>query len=175
MLFRSVNAISNAQIEEIDFIARNTYNPAWKGPNYGQNYQKPYNPAGAPNNSSYNNGANNGNHETLEETLKSFINSQIEQNCAFYKMVENHDNILGQQTQKIGTIRTDLQVLQERTKIVKTQMAKIAESQTLIVAKFAGKAEPYLLVDMKMMRSTEDAPEELDYSRSEERRVGKEC
>ena len=42
-----VNAITNAQIEEIDFIARNTYNLAWKNSNYGQNYQKPYNPAGA--------------------------------------------------------------------------------------------------------------------------------
>ena len=43
-------------------------------------------------------------------------------------------------------------------------MAKIAESQTLILAKFAGKPEPNPVADMKMMRSTEDAPEELDYS-----------
>ena len=51
-----VNAITNAQIEEIYFIACNTYNPAWKNSNYGQNYQKPYNPAGTSNNSNYNNG-----------------------------------------------------------------------------------------------------------------------
>ena len=69
-------------------------------------------------------------------------------------MVENHDNILGQLSQKVGTIRTDLQVLQERTKTVETQMAKIVESQTLILAKFAGKLEPNPVADMKMMRST---------------------
>ena len=84
--------------------------------------------AGASNNSNYNNGANNGNRQTLEETLKSFINSQTEQNSALYKMVENHDNMLGQLTQKVGTIRTNLQVLQERTKTVETQMTKIVES-----------------------------------------------
>ena len=64
-----VNAISNAQIEEIDFIAHNTFNPGWKGPNFGSSYQKPYNHAGAPNNNYYNgapvnsnyNGANSGN------------------------------------------------------------------------------------------------------------------
>ena len=43
-------------------------------------------------------------------------------------------------------------------------MAKIAESQTLILAKFEGKPEHSPVADMKMMRSTEDTPEELDYS-----------
>ena len=71
--------------------------------------------------------------------------------------------MLVQLTQKVGTIRTDLQVLQERTKTV-AQTTKIAESQTLILAKFAGKPEPNPVADMKMMRSTEGTPEELDYS-----------
>ena len=42
----------------------------------------------------------------------------------------------------------------------------IAESQTLILAKFAGKPEPNPIADLKMMRSTkeDDMTEELDYS-----------
>ena len=43
------------------------------------------------------------------------------------KMFENHDNVLDQLTNKVGTIRADLQVVQERTKNVETQLAKIAE------------------------------------------------
>jgi hypothetical protein len=54
-----VNAISNANIEEVDFIARNPYMPSWKSQNYGSNFQKNYsNPAGNPNPNNYTN--NNG-------------------------------------------------------------------------------------------------------------------
>ena len=68
-----VKAIPESNIEEVDFIARNDYNPAWKK-NYSQGYQKPYpNPAGAPNNFS---GANN---SSLQDSLKSFVDSQIYQ------------------------------------------------------------------------------------------------
>jgi hypothetical protein len=44
-------------------------------------------------------------------------------------------------------------------------LSKIAESQTLILAKFTGKAEPNPVVDLKRMRSTTDEHklEELDY------------
>ena len=111
-----VNAISNAQIEKIDFIARNTFNPRWKGPNFGPNSLKPYDHARAPNNNYYNgapvnsnyNEANSGNRQSLEDTLKSFVNSQTRQNSACHKMVENHDNILGQLTQKVSTMKNDL-------------------------------------------------------------------
>ena len=46
-------------------------------------------------------------------------------------------------------------------------MAKIAESQTMILAQFAGKLEPNPVEDLKMMRGTnkdDDMPKELDYS-----------
>ena len=57
-----VNAISQTNTEEVNFIACNPYNPAWKSQNYGSNFQKPYsNPAGAPNNNNNNIGANHGN------------------------------------------------------------------------------------------------------------------
>ena len=36
-----VRAIPESNIEEVDFIARNDYNSAWKK-NYNQNYQKTY-------------------------------------------------------------------------------------------------------------------------------------
>ena len=44
-------------------------------------------------------------------------------------------------------------------------MGKIAESQTLILAKFAGKPEPNPIAGVKMMRSStgDDKPLELDY------------
>ena len=62
-----VKSIPESTIEEVDFIARNDYNPAWKK-NYNQNYQKPYsNPAGNSNNFS---GISNG---SLQESLKSFM------------------------------------------------------------------------------------------------------
>src|SRR4051812_3193972 len=45
-----VKAILEPNIEEVDFIARNDYNPAWKN-NYNQNFQKHYFiPAGNSNN-----------------------------------------------------------------------------------------------------------------------------
>jgi hypothetical protein len=50
-------------------------------------------------------------------------------------------------------------------KTIEAQSGKIAESQTLIIAKFAGKLEPNPVVDLKMTRSStdEDKLEELDY------------
>jgi hypothetical protein len=52
-----VNAITNANIEDVDFITHNPYMPAWKSQNYGSNFQKNYsNPVGNPNpNSNSNN------------------------------------------------------------------------------------------------------------------------
>ena len=67
-------------------------------------------------------------------------------------MVENHDNILGQLTQKVSTMRTDMQGLQERTKTTDLEMAKTAESRNLILAKFAGKPERNPVADLKMVR-----------------------
>jgi hypothetical protein len=53
-----VNAITNADIQHVDFIACNPYMPAWKSQNYGSNFQKNYsNRAGNPSpNSNSNNG-----------------------------------------------------------------------------------------------------------------------
>ncbi|MBI0385001.1 hypothetical protein JBE27_54265, partial [Streptomyces albiflaviniger] len=70
-----INAITNANVEEVDFIACTTYNPTWKSQNYGSNFQKPYpNPAGVSNN--FNNGNSNGNHQSLEDALKNFMQTQ---------------------------------------------------------------------------------------------------
>ena len=57
-----------------------------------------------------------------------------------------------------------MQALQERTRIVEAQLGKITESQTLILAKFAGKAEPNPVEELKMMRIQREEPEKLDYS-----------
>ena len=45
-------------------------------------------------------------------------------------------------------------------------MGKLAESQALILAKFAGNPKPNPVEDVKMIRveNNEDKPEELDYS-----------
>ena len=69
-----VRATPEPTIEEIDFIARNDYNPAWKK-NYNPNFQKHY--SSHIGNSNNNMGTSNG---SLQETLKSFIDSQNEQN-----------------------------------------------------------------------------------------------
>ena len=54
--------------------------------------------------------------------------------------------------------------LDGRTKSMEAHVSKIAESQTLILAKFAGKPEPNPVEDVKMMRSSEENAEELDKS-----------
>ena len=54
--------------------------------------------------------------------------------------------------------------LQERMRIIEAQLGKITESQTLILAKFAGKADPNPVEDLKMMRIQREESEELDYS-----------
>jgi hypothetical protein len=48
---------------------------------------------------------------------------------------------------------------------VDAQFGTIAENQTLILAKFAGKSRPNPIVDLKMTRSSSDGDnlEELDY------------
>ena len=141
-----VKAISESNIEEVDFIARNDYNPAWKK-NYNQNYQKPYsNPAGNSNNFS---GISNG---SLQESLKSFMDSQTEQNNILVKITENHDNMLGKLSNQSMSLRNDVQALQERTNTVEAQLGKITESHTLILAKYAGKAEPNPVEDLKMIK-----------------------
>jgi hypothetical protein len=47
---------------------------------------------------------------------------------------------------------------------MEAQVAKIVESQTLILAKFAGKPKPNPVEDVKMMRSSKENAEELDKS-----------
>ena len=131
-----VNAISQTNIEDVNFIARNPYNPAWKSQNYGSNFQKPYtNPAGAPNNNNNNNaGANHGNIPMIETSFKSFMQAQTEQNNTLIKICGNHDEIIGKLSNQAVSLRNDMQDLQERTKTVEAQLGKIAESQTLILA-----------------------------------------
>ena len=79
---------------------------------------------------------------SLQETLKTFMGSQNEQNNILVKITENHDAMLGKLSNQAVSLRNDLQALQERTRIVEAQVGKITESQTLILSKFAGKAEP---------------------------------
>jgi len=47
---------------------------------------------------------------------------------------------------------------------MEAQVAKIVESQTLILAKFAGKPEPNPVEEVKMVRSNEEKAEVLDTS-----------
>jgi len=48
---------------------------------------------------------------------------------------------------------------------VEAQLGKIAKSQTLILARFAGNPEPNPVEELKMMRVQKDEePKELDYS-----------
>ena len=134
------NAISNSQIEEIDFKARNNNYPAWPNKNYN-GFQKPYpSNAGVPNN--YAGGSNNnnskGNRRSLEYSLKKIMQAQSEQNNLIVKTTENHDVAIGQLTKQVVVMKTDIHDLQERTKTIEVQLGKIDESQTLILAKFAG-------------------------------------
>ena len=82
------------------------------------------------------------------------MNAQTEQNNTLLKMVENHDATISQLTSRVAVIKNDVQVLQERTRTVEAQMAKIVESQTLILAQFTGKPEPNPVEDLKMIRGT---------------------
>ena len=79
-------------------------------------------------------------------------------------MLKNHDNLLGQLTGKVVGLTNDVQILEARSKNMEAQVAKIAESQTLILAKFAGKPEPNPVEEVKMVRSNKDKAEVLDTS-----------
>ena len=132
------------------------------GKNNGYAPKLPYpNNGGASNNF---NGANGSNGNTLEETLKSFIACQPEQNENFKNILKNHDNLLGQLTSKVAGLTNDVEILEGRSKNMEAQVAKIAETQTLILAKFAGKLEPNPVEDVKMVRSNEEKAEVLDTS-----------
>jgi hypothetical protein len=61
-------------------------------------------------------------------------------NIIFFKIMENHESIIGKSSNQVVSIRNDVQALQERTNTVAAQLAKISESQTLILAKFCRKA-----------------------------------
>ena len=62
------------------------------------------------------------------------------------------------------SLRNDVQALQERTKTVEVHLGKITRIQTLILAKFVGKAEPNPVEDLKMIKVQREEHEELDYS-----------
>jgi hypothetical protein len=74
--------------------------------------------------------------------------------------------MLGNLSNQTVALENDVQPLQERTKSVEVQLGKIAESQTVILARFAGKPEPNPVEDLKMMRVAQEygVPEELDYN-----------
>src|SRR4051812_42299879 len=68
-------------------------------------------------------------------------------------------------THELNLIRQgcyNLKALQEITRIVEAQLGKITESQTLILAKFAGKAEPNPVEDLKMIRIQREEPEDYE-------------
>jgi hypothetical protein len=161
-----VNAITNANVEDVDFIARNPYMSAWKSQNYGSNFQKNYsNPEGNPNpNNNSNNGVSGSNLAALESSLIYFMNSQNEQNKVLMKIIENHDILIAKLSNQAVSMKSDMQDLQERTKTVEAQLGKIAESQTLILARFAGKPEPKLVEEVKMMKVDDEKSGDLDYS-----------
>ena len=137
----------------MNFIAHNSYNHNWRNNGYAPRLPYPSN-GGASNNFG---GANGSNRNILEEILKSFIASQTEQNENFKNILKNHDNLLGQLTSKIVGLTNDVQILEGRSNNMEAQVAKIAESQTLILAKFAGKPEPNPVEDVKMVRSNEES------------------
>ena len=94
------------------------------------------------------------------------MQAQTEQNNLVIKMTENHETSIGKLSKQVVVMKTDIHELQDRTKTVEAQLGKIAESQTLILAKFAGKPEPNPVADLKMVRSSTDGDdtEELEYS-----------
>src|SRR3954464_6433037 len=116
-----LRATPELTIEEIDFIACNDYNPAWKN-NYNPNFQKHYySPVGNSNNNM------ESSNSSLQETLKSFMDSQNEQNNILVKITENHEAMLGKISNEAISLRNDLQALQEKTRIVEAQLGKITE------------------------------------------------
>ena len=80
------------------------------------------------------------------------------------KIMENHESSIGRLSNQAIAIRNDVRALQERTKTVEAHLGKVTESQTLILAKFAGKGESNPVEDLKMIRIQREEPEELDYS-----------
>ena len=122
-------------MKKLLMCACKSYNPNQKNNGYAPRLPYPNN-GGASNNF---NGASSSNRNTLEETLKSFITSQTEQNENFKNILKNHDNLLGELTGKVVRLTNDVQILEARSKNMEEQVAKIAEIQTLILDKFAGK------------------------------------
>ena len=70
----NVNAITNEETSDVNFIARNSYNPNWKNNGYGPRLPYPSNNGGASNNF---NGASSSNRNTLEETLKVLLLARL--------------------------------------------------------------------------------------------------
>ena len=117
-------------------MENNSHGPKLPYPNNG----------GASNNFS---GVNGSNRNTLEETLKSFIASQTKHNEYFKNILKNHDNLLGKLIGKVVGLTNDVQILEAISNNMEAQVAKRAESQTLILAKFAGKPNPTWLKKLK--------------------------
>ena len=67
-------------------------------------------------------------------------------------------------TGKIVGLTNDVQILEGRSKNMEAQVAKIAESQTLILAKLAHKPEPSPIEEVKMVRTNEEKVEVFDTS-----------
>jgi hypothetical protein len=76
--------------------------------------------------------------------------------------------MLGNLSNQVVSLKNNVHVLQERTKTVEVQLGKLAESQTIMLAIFAGKPKPNSIEDLKMMRieGEEETPEELDYRKA---------
>ena len=153
----NLNAITNEEVSDVNFIARNSHNPNRSNNGYAPKLPYPNN-NGAPNNF---NGDSSNNRNTLKDTLEFFIASQSEQNENFKNILKNHDNLLGYLTGKIVVLTNDVHM---RSKNMDAQVAKIAESQTLILPKFASKLDPNPVEDVKMVRSSEEKTVELDTS-----------
>ena len=107
-----VNDITDEKVNDGNFIARNSYNPNERNNGYAPRLPYPNN-SGADNNFNW---ASSSNRNTLEDTLSFFIASQNEQNDTFKNILKNHDNLLGQLTDKIVGLTNDVHILDGRTK-----------------------------------------------------------
>jgi hypothetical protein len=79
------------------------------------------------------------------------MDAQTEHNHTLTKLTENHITMLGNLSNQTVSLKNDVQDLHERTKTVKARLGEIAQSQTIILARFVGKPEPNPVEDLKMM------------------------
>src|ERR1044071_1652771 len=144
-----LNSLVAQEQVDVNFSSRNNFNNNAYRSNFGSNNPRPF-----PSNN-YGNGNNNSYSHTYrerdlpsyeklvekEKATKSYMHTQLEQNKAFSRQLDEHSSILQNISKQLESLNSDISSLQTRLTTTKTYVSNMSHTQSTLINHMAAKPE----------------------------------